>query len=147
MDAATLGFGAESKTIARATREYRAELRKLTAFGNRPAIDELNDVWEECRKPGWDGYGALPVEQTTLTAAYQLLDSLPLGFPLPSIGAEPDGQLTLEWRTGPHRVLSVSVDPDGYLHYAGLFGTNKRYGTLTFFSTAPAELLQLVLEL
>jgi hypothetical protein len=147
MAAETLGFGEAAESITRATREYRAVFRKSNALGNQPAIDELGEVWEECRNPDWDGYGALPVEQTTLTAAYCILDTLPFGFRLPSIGAEPDGQLTLEWRTGPHRVLSVSVDPDGYLHYAGLFGPNKRYGTLALFSTVPSELLQLVQEL
>jgi hypothetical protein len=76
-----------------------------------------------------------------------LIDSLPLGFLRPSIGAEPDGHITLEWRRSPRRVLSVSVDPDGFLHYAGLFGNNKRFGTLTFFSTPPEELLQLVRDL
>jgi hypothetical protein len=116
-------------------------------FGHRESLEELGDVWDECRKSGWDGYDALPVEKDTLRAAYTLIESLPLGFPRPSIGAEPDGQLTLEWRKAPRRILSVSIDPDGYLHYAGLFGPNKRFGTLAYFSTAPAELLQLVRDL
>jgi hypothetical protein len=135
-----------AELIDQAARRSRMELRDST-LGHREALEELDDVWNECRNPGWDGYGALPVEQDTLTAAYSLIDSLPLGFPKPSIGADPDGQLTLEWRKSPHRILSVSVDPNGYLHYAGLFGPNKRYGTLVYFFTAPSELLQLVRDL
>lgn len=122
-------------------------LFRHSILGHQEAFEELGDVWEECRLPGWDGHGALPVEQGTLRAAYTLIESLPLGFPRPGIGAEPDGHLTLEWRKSPRRVLSVSVDPAGSLHFAGFFGTNKKYGTLTYFSTAPAELLQLVQEL
>ena len=87
------------------------------------------------------------MEQETYHAAYTLIESLPLGFPRPSIGAEPDGQLTLEWYKSPRRTLSVSVDPDGLLHYAGLYGANKRFGTLALFSTAPSELIQLVRDL
>lgn len=135
-----------SDVIDRATQQYRLRLR-TSPLGHQRAFEELREVWEECRRPGWDGYEALPVEQATLTAAYTLIDSLPIGFPRPTISAEPDGQITLEWRTTPSRLLSVSVDPDGYLHYAGVFGPNRRYGRLVFFSTAPDELLQLVREL
>lgn len=136
-----------SLRMDRAARKCRVALHQFSTLGNRAAVDELFEVWQECRRPGWDGHGALAVEQETLDAAYQLLESLPFGFPLPSIGAEPDGQLTLEWRRSPCRVLSVSVDPAGYLHYAGIFGTNKNYGTLTLFSKAPVELIQLVRKL
>jgi hypothetical protein len=116
-------------------------------LGPLESIEELYEVWHACRTPGWDGYGALAVEQETYHAAYTLVESLPLGFLRPTFGAEPDGQLTLEWRKSPSRVLSVSVDPDGFLHYAGVFGAGKKYGTLTFFSVAPPELLQLVRKL
>ena len=147
MSAMVLGYGRVAESIDRAARQQRQALRQSAALGIQPALDELFEVWHECRRPGWDGYGAVAVEPATLDAAYYLLDSLPFGFPLPSVGAEPDGQITLEWRKSACRVLSVSVDPAGYLHYAGIFGSNKRYGTLTLFSTAPNELLQLIREL
>jgi len=127
-------------------RRSRSELCRST-LGHREALEELWDVWNDCRQPNWDGFEAVAVEQETYAATYTLIDSLPLGFPRPSIGAEPDGQLTLEWHKSPRRTLSLSVDSNGYLHYAGLFGPNKRYGTLTFFSTAPDELIQLVRDL
>jgi hypothetical protein len=80
----------------------------------------------------------------TLRNTYQLLESLPLGFPAPSIGAEPDGQLTLEWHRSPRRTLSVSVDGDGNLHYAALLGPNRAYGTEAFFGEFPDAIRQLV---
>jgi len=118
-----------------------------STLGHQEALEELAEVWEECRTPDWDGFGALPVEAQTLREAYTLIESLPLGWPRPAIGAEPDGHLTLEWRKSDLRVLSVSVDPDGFLHYAGLYGADRRYGTIAFFSAAPQELLQLVRDL
>lgn len=132
--------------IDNAVRVPQTTLRDST-LGHQDALDELLQIWSDCREPNWDGYDALPVEKRTWEATYLLIDSLPLGFPRPSLGAEPDGQLTLEWRTSARRTLSVSVDPDGYLHYAGLFGLGKRYGTLPFFNTAPDELIQLVRDL
>jgi hypothetical protein len=135
-----------SDLIDDAARKPR-EAYRHSILGHAEAFDELAGVYEECRRAGWDGYGASPVEAETLRGAYMLIESLPLGFPRPSIGAEPDGQLTLEWRKSASRTLSVSVDPDGFLHYAGLFGASKRYGTLAYFSSAPPELLQLVRDL
>lgn len=120
------------------------ETIRQSTLGHREALHELWEVWDECREANWDGYNAFPVDQETYRAAYMLIESLPLRFPRPSIGAEPDGQLTLEWYKSPRRCLSVSVDPNGLLHYAGLYGTNKRYGTMAFFSSAPGELIQLV---
>lgn len=108
------------------------------------AIHELEKVWRDCGKAGWDGYGAYPVEQEAYRAARAIIESLPAGFPQPSIGAEPAGRVTLEWHKSSSRTLSVSVDPAGFLYYAGVFGPNKRYGTLTFYSAAPDELIQLV---
>ena len=43
------------------------------------------------------------------------LEVLPDGLPMPSPGAEPDGQLTLEWHKSAYQTLSVSVTADGDL--------------------------------
>ncbi len=135
-----------SEMIDQAARRSQREVRRST-LGHQEALEELWEVWSECRHADWNGYDSMPVEQETYSGAYSLIESLPLGFPSPSIGAEADGHLTLEWHKSPTRTLSVSVDPAGFLHYAGLYGPNKRYGTLTFFSTAPLELIQLVRDL
>jgi hypothetical protein len=64
---------------------------------------------------------------------------------MPSVGAEPDGHLTLEWYQSPKRVLSVSVGPAGELNYAALLGeTSRRTGTEIFQNRVPADLLQLI---
>src|SRR5262245_30148697 len=125
-----------SEALDSAARRQQEAVRSSTR-GHQEALEQLCEVWNECREANWDGYDAHPVDQETYRAAYLLIESLPLGFPRPSIGAEPDGHLTLEWYKSPRRTLSVSVDPDGLLHYAGLYGANKRYGTLGFFSAAP----------
>src|SRR5262245_7625563 len=82
--------------IDQTARRPQNEIRNST-LGHQEAIDELWEVWNECQQANWDGYDALPVEHDTYRAAYLLIESLPLGFPRPTIGAEPDGQLTLEW--------------------------------------------------
>jgi hypothetical protein len=131
--------------IDQAAQEHRQGFRR-SVLGHQEAFDELSEVWDECRKPDWDGYGARAVEQETLRSTYQVIESLPLGFPRPSISAQPDGQLTLEWYRSPMRTLSVSVDPDGYVHYAGLFGVEKHFGTVPLLGGLPAKILRLASE-
>jgi len=144
----TLGFSDAAQFVEDSARRGRQHLNESSAFGIDSAVrDELATVWEDCRTPNWDGFGALPVSQETLRHAYVLLETLPLGFPAPSIGAEPDGQLTLEWYRSPRRTLSLSVDPVGDLHYAAIFGPNRAFGTEAFFDEIPTSILQLIQRL
>jgi hypothetical protein len=140
----TPGFSDEAKVVAEATHAERRRLSQTNAFSKNPLFDELGTVWEECRHPNWDGYDALPVSQDTLRNAYVLVESLPLGFPPPSIGAEPDGELTLEWHRSARRTLSVSVTPCGELHFAALLGPNRVFGTEAFFGDIPEIILILI---
>lgn len=70
--------------------------------------------------------------------------NLPPGIWPPSIGAHPDGQLTLEWYAGVRRILSVSVDPQGLLHYAALIDSERAYGTKVFADSVPRVILELI---
>jgi hypothetical protein len=94
--------------------------------------DELQAIWDEVREPNWDGYDALPVPREALINARKLVNALPRDLPGPSAGAEPDGQLTLEWYRDPRCTLSVSVGHDNELHFAALLGKNSICGTASF---------------
>jgi hypothetical protein len=107
-------------------------------------FDELFATAEECQAGNWDGHGAVAISDETYRLAYQFLEALPLGTPVPSIGAEPDGNMTVEWYRSPRRTLSVSIAPDGDLHYAALLGASKAYGTEPFFGAMPKVILDLV---
>ncbi|MEJ7590427.1 MAG: hypothetical protein WKF77_02690 [Planctomycetaceae bacterium] len=120
-------------------------LQKSTAFGIENAIrGELADVWEECSHPNWDGYNALPVTWDSYHYAELFLRALALGTAVPSVGAEPDGQVTLDWGRSPRRQLSVSISADGDLHYAALLGPGKTCGTEPFFGEIPPTILHLI---
>jgi hypothetical protein len=108
---------------------------------------ELCDVADSAALPNWDGYGAIPISPESYNQAYCFLDSLPLGMPVPSIGVDPDGQLTFEWHRNPRRTLSVSVSSEGDLHYAALIGFKKEYGTEVFIGEFPEKFVALVGQL
>lgn len=127
----------------------RRQLEESITFGLRfkGVYEALYTVYAECQKPNWDGYGAEPVAAETYRLAYRLLESLPLGTPPPSVGAEADGHLTLEWYRSTSRVLSVSVSPEGMIYYAALVGTSKRSGTEAFQGEVPEDVIRIVQRL
>jgi len=132
--------------VAREAEKGRRRLQDSYAFGmaGKGVFNELFQVVKECCEPNWDGYGAQPVSDTTYQLAQKFLEALPLGMPAPSIGAEPDGHLTVEWFRSPRRTLSVSISPEGDLHYAALIGSAKAYGTEPFFGEAPKAIVDFI---
>jgi hypothetical protein len=140
------GVSVEAQFVEQQLKRGQQRLQDSNGFGRvgKEAFDELYTVAEECRIPNWDGYGAEAVSQDSYSVAYRFLEALPVGFPTPSIGAEPDGCLTLEWHRSPHHTVSVSVSPQAELHYSALVGPNRAYGTEAFFGEPPKAILDLI---
>lgn len=63
---------------------------------------------------------------------------------MPDIGAEADGQLTMEWYCSPRRTLSVSISSEGELHYAAMIGVSKAYGSEPFFGEIPEAIMNII---
>jgi hypothetical protein len=126
--------------------EHRRRLRASNSLGLGVAIatEEVARVVQECSTANWDGYGAAAIQEETFDRACAFLEALPLGIPAPSVGAEPDGHLTLEWYRSPRLTLSVSISPEGDLHYAALIGPAKAYGTEPFLGEVPQVILDLI---
>ena len=120
----------------------REDLQRSVYFGG--VFDELRVIFVQCREQNWDSYGASAIKEETYCNVRRLLESLWLRTPTPSIGAEPDGYLTLEWYVASRRTLSVSVSTDGYLHYAALLDDSKAYGSEPFSAEVPAAILNLI---
>ncbi len=92
------------------------------------------------------------VEATVLDETKRLLqlfvadvDSRGLSCDSPSAGTESDRSVTLELYASPNWIFSVSVSPDGMLHYAGLFGKESESGCRAF--QGRAELPEFVARL
>lgn len=143
MITATRGNTETAAYIDRTPQQY---FDRSVTLGKQLAYSELFNFWQECKSPNWDGYNAFPVKEATFRKAYCFIEALPLGYPLPSIGAEPDGHLTLEWYRDPRWILSVSVSPEGILHYAALLNDRDPRGSEQFFGVIPYRILELIKE-
>src|SRR5438874_2336037 len=142
----TRGRSDVARRVMEQMQTSRQHLQRSFSLGleGKGVLNELCSIAEECQAPDWDAQGAAPVAEATYRLAYRFLESLPLGILAPSVGAEPDGHLTLEWHSSARRTLSVSVSPEGDLHYAALLGASKAYGTEPFFGDAPKSILNLI---
>ncbi len=135
---------AEARFIDTRASEGRYRLWESTSIGYGALAADVERLAEECECPGWDGYNAAPIGVDAAQAADRFVRTLPLGVPRPSVGAEPDGQVTFEWYRSARATLSVSVDPAGLLHYAALLGSASQYGTEPFLGQVPKSILDLI---
>ncbi|MFO7775763.1 MAG: hypothetical protein R6W89_08205 [Candidatus Hydrogenedentota bacterium] len=114
----------------------------------QPSADRLRDVYQECREQDWDGYDALPVSEATFTNATTFLQLLPTDLAAKADpGAEPDGNLTLEWYIDTDYQISISIDAQSRLHFAAAVGPRrKRRGTDTFSEGVPQDVVDIITE-
>jgi hypothetical protein len=145
----TRGSSAEAKYVSCESERVRKRLRDSFSlgWGGEEVFSELQDVGDRCSLPGWDGYQAEAVAPETVHLAKSVLEALPLGVRVPSIAADPDGHITLEWYVSPRRTVSVSVSRDGELHYAALFGSSSVFGTEPFYGNAPRNIVEMIQRL
>jgi len=135
------GFSKAAETITGVCREQSRQQRVTVTFSDFPLHDQLIDVFNECSVAGWEGEHSEPVKPETLVLAMQIVESLPKAYRTPTIAGEPDGHVSLEWYMSPRRILNVSINPNGTLHWAALIGDEDPRGSCHFFGETPATLL------
>ena len=102
---------------------------KMTITRSYSMREKLDEMFKECSSPDWDGFGAEPVEAHLRPAVLAFLDALPTQIPNPSISADPDGEVSVDWDYGPRQVFSVSIGDEGRLAYASIDGKKQVHGT------------------
>lgn len=138
------GSSEAAKYIEEEAKKKEQHFSNSIIYGKQSAYSELSEVWDECKAKNWDGYDAFPIQKETFNNTLTVIEALPLGSPLPSFSAEPDGHITLEWYRHPRWILSVSVSPEGYLYYAALFGDSPMSGSEFFFGEIPVTIISLI---
>jgi hypothetical protein len=121
--------------------EVSISAKDRPASSKQAAYVQLDEVANECGKADWGADGADPVPPATVEHARRFLDALPAEYPIPSVGAEPDGHVTLEWYHATNRLLSVSVGPEAMLYWAALVEEENPRGTCRFRGEVPETIL------
>jgi len=125
-------------------KDYKRRLPNAHSSG---VIGKLYEVAEECRVHGWDGEKAAPVTEATFNIANKFICNLPPGTESPTVSADPDGAIAFEWYKSPKRVLSISIDASGFIHYAALLDSRELHGREPYFGQLPRIIENIILEL
>ena len=112
--------------------------------------DELYDLHSECKDRNWDGYDADPVTEENINSAKGLaMAVIEAGLPMPEFGADPDGEVMLDWY-GPNRpnrsVISMSIGPSGQIAWASALPDGSRVRGSTTFKGKLDDTIKQVIE-
>jgi hypothetical protein len=142
----TPGVSKSAQEIRQQMEKEQSRLQESCAWGgtSQDLQTSIIQIERECGQPGWDGYDALPVSNESVRLGIRISKSLPWGFYEPTVGIEPDGQITFEWYKSPKKTCSVSVAPDGTLFYAALNGAATAYGSEPFNGSLPPAILNVI---
>lgn len=120
------------------------QMSNVLGFAAKGIFQQLDEVFEECSSDGWDGERAKSISGEVLRCTKTFLKSFPLGVEAPEVGAEPDGAITLEWYKSLDRVISISINPGGWLYFAAIIGIKKRNGMDFALFEVSEDLLELI---
>lgn len=119
--------------------------RPLSLSGPRQsAIEQIQEILRECRRPNWDGYGARPVQPLTASNARLLIRMLPASCPMPEVAPEPDGSISLDWIQGPNRMLSISVGVTERLACAWIDGADSGREVVSWSRLLSSHIMRLI---
>lgn len=98
---------------------------------------------DECKEPGWDGYGAEPLDRNALELACEIVRSLPDDLPMPSFSIEPDGGVSLDWMPTQNRTFTLSIGKTDRLPYAWIDCADRGHAVARFVNgQLPVRILQ-----
>ncbi len=115
--------------------------RRSVTFSRQAALEALLEEWQSANESWKIGPDEHAISEEVMESTTRLIESLPLGTSLPKVTGEPDGHINLEWYRNPRRLLSVSVAPEGRLHWAALIGSEDPRGSCRFINRVPKSLL------
>lgn len=133
-------------TLQEGIRQHLLESDSMRANRER-LLDDLDELRNEASSPGWDGYGAAPMSADAYDFAKLFIGALPTTAPLPELGADPDGEVALDWSLGDRRALTVSISPTGRCTFAWLLGQRSNRGTDWIEDEIPAAIAFALREL
>ena len=113
-------------------------------LSRKEALDAVWEAWQATEEVWKSADDETAISKEVRDTAIRFVEALPLGFPQPSVSAEPDGHINLEWYRNPRRVISVSVAPSYLLHWAALIGSESPRGAVRFIDRVPESILHYI---
>ena len=83
---------------------------------------QVDKVLKTYGEENWDGEGALPILPQTAEIAKNVVEHFPIIGPshLPDVGPTPHGEIDFDWLISKNMMLTVGVNSEGVISYAGI---------------------------
>jgi hypothetical protein len=142
-DVRQTGQSGSAESLSRMQEGIRNDLRESYAISapTQQVLSQLEEVWLEASREGWDGYGAKPVGLLSCLYAQSFVNALPTTAPTPEISADSDGEIALDWLFGDRKALTVSIGPTGRCTFAWMNGQSTYRGTDWIADDIPASIV------
>ncbi len=138
------GFSDAARMLTRTHKQIQARCDSAVTFSRNEVIAAVIAAWEETNEDWKVAPDEVAVTVEVRETAVRFIKNLPLGFPLPEVTREPDGQINLEWYRSPCRIVSVSVAPNNRLYWAALIGTESPRGNSWYQDRIPFFIIELI---
>ena len=138
-------FFPKSYGISRESKNSVSQNETSITFGWKNDISsDLIEIFKDCSRPDWDGYGAMAVSYNEIDTARKFLWMLPESITTPEVSPDPDGAISFNWGNGYDQMFSISAEKN-ILIYAGLFNDGvKKHGQLPFYNEIPIEITDIL---
>ena len=144
MSVVTSGISEAAKVLEQTQRGIEKRCKFAVTLSRQEALDAVWEAWQATEE-GWRiSDDEMAISREVRDTAIRFVEALPLGFPQPSVSAEPDGHVNLEWYRSPRRVISVSVGQADRLHWAALIGSESPRGSVRFIDRVPESILRYI---
>ena len=139
------GVSEISHNLEKMGAEIAESIRSIFWESRESIITELVVIYNEYSLPGWDGYDALPVDEGSFIGARQLINAIPDGVLSPELAPDTDGGISLDWRIGDEKLMSISVKGDSLVYAAILGKDEKIHGKVRLASDKCPQIIDTIL--
>jgi hypothetical protein len=133
----------EAQDLGKRQSDVRSALLRSIAVRDTAEhlTSELEDLASEASCRGWDGYDAAAIDPDACEFAMRFIRALPTTGPMPTLNADPDGEVSFEWHFGKRKALSVSIGASGRCTFAWVSGQRSNRGTDWIEHEIPASIV------
>ena len=136
-----VGMSPTAQFLERTQGSILERYRQAVTVSRQDLLDSIFEVWQAADEDWKVVDGEQVISEYVMETACRFVQALPLGFRLPAVTGEPDGQINLEWYRNPRNLLTVSIGPDNRLYWAALIGSEDPRGSCRFVDRIPKSLL------
>ncbi len=136
-----VGMSPTAQFLERTQGSILERYRQAFTVSRQDSLDSIFEVWQAADEEWKVVEGEQVISENVMETACRFVQTLPLGFRLPSVTGEPDGHINLEWYRNPRNLLTVSIGPENRLYWAALIGSEDPRGSCRFVDRIPKTLL------